>query len=47
MSWLGHSSITVTQRYAHLCPEAVGGLVVRKRDDKPDNVVPIKKRKAP
>lgn len=27
--WLGHGSITATQRYAHLCPEAVSGLVVR------------------
>lgn len=44
--WLGHSSIIVTQRYAHLCPEAVGGLVVRKRDDKPSKVLPLKKRKA-
>lgn len=28
-SWLGHGSIAATQRYAHLCPEAVGGLVVK------------------
>jgi integrase len=25
--WLGHSDITVTQRYAHLCPDAIAGLV--------------------
>lgn len=28
-SWLGHGSAAATQRYAHLCPEAVGGLVIR------------------
>lgn len=27
--WLGHSDITVTQRYAHLCPDAIAGLVVK------------------
>jgi integrase len=39
--WLGHVSISATQRYAHLCPEAVAGLVVKpkkpakKTDDSP------------
>lgn len=31
--WLGHKSITTTQRYAHLAPEAIAGLV--RRDVKP------------
>lgn len=42
--WLGHGSIVVTQRYAHLCPDAVGSLVVRPHVQA-ENVVPLKKRR--
>lgn len=30
-AWLGHGQATTAARYAHLCPEAVGGLVVRRQ----------------
>lgn len=47
--WLGHTSIATTQRYAHLCPEAIGGLVVRTPPQAPPNapkkVVPLRPRK--
>lgn len=39
-TWLGHRSFTVTQRYAHLCPEGVAGLVVRNAPPAP-RVVPM------
>jgi integrase len=42
--WLGHGSIAVTQRYAHLCPEAVGGLVVRPQAELA-KVVPLANRR--
>jgi integrase len=29
--WLGHTSIMATQRYAHLAPEAIAGLVVKSK----------------
>lgn len=35
--WLGHTSIATTQRYAHLCPEAVAGLVIRTPPQAPPN----------
>lgn len=35
--WLGHTSIATTQRYAHLCPEAVQGLVIRTPPQAPPN----------
>jgi integrase len=35
--WLGHTSIATTQRYAHLCPEAVQGLVIRTPPEAPPN----------
>jgi hypothetical protein len=35
--WLGHTSIATTQRYAHLCPEAVQGLVIRMPPQTPPN----------
>ena len=47
--WLGHTSIATTQRYAHLNPEAVAGLVVRTPPAAPPNapkkVLPFRKRK--
>jgi integrase len=35
--WLGHTSPATTARYAHLCPEAVAGLVVRTPPALPPN----------
>jgi integrase len=31
--WLGHKSRTTTERYAHLCPDRLHGLVTRHRQD--------------
>lgn len=44
--WLGHGSITATQRYAHLCPEAVSGLVVKAPPSLPPNApkLPVRGR---
>jgi integrase len=51
--WLGHTSPATTARYAHLCPEAVAGLVVRTPPALPPNapkkalrLVASKRRKA-
>lgn len=40
--WLGHTSPATTARYSHLCPEAVGGLVVRAQGA-PAKVLPLRR----
>jgi integrase len=40
--WLGHTSPATTARYAHLCPEAVAGLVVRAPRRAPRNAPQVR-----